>query len=175
MPRSTGLSVSAIPAARFSSPQHRNALNHVAITSFGTHGQLFHVRSGHGRLRPLKRSTALRFSFLVMRIVAIVVLLALSAAGQTQQDPKFSANSNLVIVDVTVQDKSGKAIEGLKQAISPSSKTASRKSHGFRVKARRRSHEPPPPFSQRSTHCRNRLPRPSPAEQPRPDQFTISA
>jgi VWFA-related protein len=47
--------------------------------------------------------------------VAIFTLLALSAAGQ-QPQPTFSANSNLVIVDVVVRDKSGRPIEGLKPA-----------------------------------------------------------
>ncbi len=62
-----------------------------------------------------------------MRIYAVVALLALSAAGQQQppQTPapaqvpqtniKFTAESNLVIADVTVKDpKTGQPIEGLK-------------------------------------------------------------
>jgi VWFA-related protein len=57
-----------------------------------------------------------------MRIFGILALLALSVAGQQQpakappsgQVAKFSANSNLVIVDVVVRDKSGNSIEGLK-------------------------------------------------------------
>jgi len=49
-----------------------------------------------------------------MRTSWIVVFLALAAAGQ-QQPAKFTSNSNLVIVDVTVKDKSGKAINGLKK------------------------------------------------------------
>jgi len=50
-----------------------------------------------------------------MRTSWIVVFLALAAAGQQQQPAKFTSNSNLVIVDVTVKDKSGKAINGLKK------------------------------------------------------------
>ena len=51
-----------------------------------------------------------------MRTFWIVTLLALSAAGQQQPPakPTFTASSNLVIVDVTVKDKSGKAIDALR-------------------------------------------------------------
>jgi VWFA-related protein len=60
-----------------------------------------------------------------MRTLWIVSLLALSASGQQQQQPvpaqpsatakpTFTSNSNLVIVDVTVKDKSGKTIDELK-------------------------------------------------------------
>src|ERR1700685_2868126 len=48
------------------------------------------------------------------RPLACVLLLSYSAAAQ-QPTPTFSANSNLVIVDITVRDKAGKPIEGLKQ------------------------------------------------------------
>ena len=43
--------------------------------------------------------------------LAVVLVVACSAAGQT---PTFTTNSNLVIVDVTIKDKSGNPIEGLK-------------------------------------------------------------
>src|SRR5271165_2880935 len=52
-------------------------------------------------------------------IPALVALIALIALGQQKppaaatQPAKFVINSNLVIVDLTVKDKNGKAIEGL--------------------------------------------------------------
>jgi VWFA-related protein len=47
--------------------------------------------------------------------LAVAALIgALCLQGQESQVAKFSANSNLVIVDVTVKDKNGKPIEGLK-------------------------------------------------------------
>ncbi|HWB85526.1 MAG TPA: VWA domain-containing protein [Bryobacteraceae bacterium] len=60
-----------------------------------------------------------------MRTCSLLLFLVFAAAAQ-QRPPaqaavpsapnvKFSANSNLVIVDVTVKDKAGKPIEGLKQ------------------------------------------------------------
>jgi len=48
-----------------------------------------------------------------MRTFWIVSLLALTAAGQ-QKPAEFKSASNLVIVDVTVKDKSGKPIDNLK-------------------------------------------------------------
>jgi VWFA-related protein len=44
--------------------------------------------------------------------ITLLLALVFTAAAQT---PKFTANSNLVIVDVMVRDKSGKPMEGLKQ------------------------------------------------------------
>jgi VWFA-related protein len=43
----------------------------------------------------------------------LLLALVVTAAAQT---PKFTANSNLVIVDVAINDKSGKPIVGLKQS-----------------------------------------------------------
>ena len=49
-----------------------------------------------------------------MRPLLSLLLLSFYAAAQ-QPTPTFSANSNLVIVDITVRDKAGKPIEGLKE------------------------------------------------------------
>ena len=51
-------------------------------------------------------------------LMAVLSLLMVTASGQTpQQSPKtsvtFKAGANLVIVDVTVKDKSGNAIDSL--------------------------------------------------------------
>ena len=46
--------------------------------------------------------------------IAILTLLAAASIGGQQPDVKFTSNTNLVVVDVTVKDKSGKPIEGLK-------------------------------------------------------------
>src|SRR5664279_853734 len=61
-----------------------------------------------------------------MRKFWIPAVVAFLAMGQQQPPqpaanvpkggvPKFTINSNLVIVDVTVKDKAGNAVEGLKQ------------------------------------------------------------
>jgi VWFA-related protein len=47
-----------------------------------------------------------------IQIVAAAALAIFTAPGQ---EVKFTSNTNLVVVDVTVKDKSGKPIEGLKQ------------------------------------------------------------
>jgi len=51
-----------------------------------------------------------------MRFPTIAILIALLAPsiGGQQPEVKFTSNTNLVVVDVTVKDKSGKPIEGLK-------------------------------------------------------------
>ena len=49
------------------------------------------------------------------RLGLLAILVAAAVAQQTDTLVKFSATSNLVIVDVTVKDRSGKPIEGLKQ------------------------------------------------------------
>jgi hypothetical protein len=61
-------------------------------------------------------------SSLAARSLALCAFAVVIAAGQTQQpestpgpNVKFTANSNLVIVDVMVRDKSGKPMAGLKQ------------------------------------------------------------
>src|SRR5580698_11561093 len=51
-----------------------------------------------------------------MRPLLLLSLLLLSFYAAAQQPtPTFTANSNLVIVDITVRDKAGKPVEGLKQ------------------------------------------------------------
>jgi len=49
-----------------------------------------------------------------MRVRSTLFLLAAALAGQEQQ-VKFTASSNLVVVNVAVEDRSGKPIEGLKK------------------------------------------------------------
>src|SRR4249920_2290264 len=58
----------------------------------------------------------------IFLIGSLTALLALSMGGQQAPQPAapgsgvtFSSNTNLVVVDITVKDKSGKAIEGLKK------------------------------------------------------------
>jgi hypothetical protein len=87
-----------------------------------------------------------------MRTLWIVALLALGASGQQQQQqppaaaqsspsvaavkPTFTTSSNLVIVDVTVKDKSGKTIDELKPTTLPYSRTASaRRSKSSNIRA----------------------------------------
>jgi VWFA-related protein len=57
--------------------------------------------------RPRIRTTILLFS--------LAISPGLLAQQPSPSTPTFSTNSNLVIVDVTVRDKAGKPIEGLKQ------------------------------------------------------------
>ena len=51
---------------------------------------------------------------LTLRIASAAVLCAMLLA-QDQPTPTFKTNTNLVIVNVTVKDKNGKAIEDLKK------------------------------------------------------------
>src|SRR6478672_1339014 len=49
-----------------------------------------------------------------LRIVKLM-LFGLAAAAQQPPTVKFTANSNLVVLDVTVRDKAGNLVEGLKK------------------------------------------------------------
>ncbi len=74
-------------------------------------------------------------------------------AGQNPQQsdgtiPKFSSTSNLVIVDVTVKDKSGKPIENLKPTISSSLEDGKpQKISVFEYQKLTNMPEPPPPLT----------------------------
>jgi VWFA-related protein len=50
----------------------------------------------------------------IFSLILAVIVTAVQAQDKGGQVAKFTTNSNLVIVDVTVKDKSGKPIEGLK-------------------------------------------------------------
>src|SRR5947209_984631 len=50
-----------------------------------------------------------------LRIVKLMLFGLAAAAQQPQPSVKFTANSNLVVLDVTVRDKSGNLVENLKK------------------------------------------------------------
>ena len=50
-----------------------------------------------------------------LRTLKLMLFGLAAAAQQPQPTVKFTANSNLVVLDVTVRDKSGKLVEGLKK------------------------------------------------------------
>ena len=81
-----------------------------------------------------------------MRI--LVLLLAVPLLAQQRDTPVFRTRSNLVIVDVTVRDKSGKPVEGLKAsdfAVSEDGKP--QKVSVFEFQQLSTEPEPPPPLS----------------------------
>jgi len=51
----------------------------------------------------------------MQRLSTAAAVLLLVSSAPAQQQPTFSANSNLVIVDISIKDKAGKPIEGLTQ------------------------------------------------------------
>ncbi len=99
----------AIPFERKQRPESRcdHRLRH--------HGQFLQLRAGHRGQRYTYGFPAPEVQFLMAKSPVILLLIAaLCLQGQDSQVVKFSSSSNLVIVDVTVKDKSGKPIGGLK-------------------------------------------------------------
>jgi VWFA-related protein len=58
----------------------------------------------------------MRIALVLIELFALLAALAAQQPPVQEQPAQFTANSNLVIVDVVVRDKSGKPMEGLKQS-----------------------------------------------------------